>query len=59
MRYLAIAAGFALAMTAMLALGAAQAADTITSDGKCWSNISNGNWAWASCPHGKSHHHKG
>jgi hypothetical protein len=59
MRYFAIAAGFALAFAGMLALGAAQAADTIESDGKCWTNISNGNWAWADCKGGKSHHKKG
>jgi hypothetical protein len=59
MRYFAIVAGFALAVTGFLAFSAAQAADAIESDGKCWVNISNGNWAWADCPHAKaSSHHK-
>jgi len=58
MRHFAIVAGFALAVTAFLALSAAQAADKIESEGKCWANVSNGNWAWAACPKGKSSHHK-
>ncbi len=59
MRYFAIAAGFAFAITAMLALGPAKA-ETIKSDGKCWLNTSNGNYGWAACPkEKKSHHHKG
>jgi len=60
MRYFAIAAGLALAVTALLAMGAAQAADPIMSDGKCFSNVSNGNWAWTDCHKagGKAHKHK-
>jgi hypothetical protein len=56
MRSLAIAAGFAYAVTAMLALGSAKADDAIMSDGKCWLNTSNGNYGWADCP--KATHHK-
>jgi hypothetical protein len=59
MRYFVIAAGFAFAITAML--GPAKA-ETLTSDGKCWLNTSNGNWGWADCPkesHHKTSHHKG
>ena len=56
MRYFVIAAGFAYAITAMLALGSAKADDAITSDGKCWLNTSNGNYGWADCP--KVTHHK-
>jgi hypothetical protein len=57
MRYFAIAAAFAYAITAMLALGSAKA-DEVTSDGKCWLNTSNGNYGWADCPkaHHKAHH---
>jgi hypothetical protein len=55
MRYFVIAAGFAFAITAMLASGSAKA-DTLMSDGKCWANTSNGNWGWADCP--KETHHK-
>jgi hypothetical protein len=58
MRYFAIIAAFAFAVTGFLALSAAKAADSIESDGKCWTNISNGNWAWADCPHAKASHHK-
>jgi hypothetical protein len=60
MRYIAIAAAFAYAITAMLALGSAKA-DQIMSDGKCWLNTSNGNYGWAECPktHHKASHHKG
>jgi hypothetical protein len=58
MRYFAIAAGFALALAGMLTLGVAQAADTIEADGKCWTNISNGNWAWADCKGSSKSHHK-
>jgi hypothetical protein len=58
MRYFAIVAGFAFAITAALALGSAKA-ETIKSDGKCWVNTSNGNYGWAECPKEKSHHHKG
>jgi hypothetical protein len=60
MRYFAIAAGFALAVTALFAMGAAQAEDAVMSDGKCWTNTSNGNWEWAAChvSHGKARHHK-
>jgi len=58
MRYFAIVAGFALAVTGFLALSAAQAADKIESEGKCWTNISNGNWAWADCKGGGKSHHK-
>jgi hypothetical protein len=49
MRYFAIAAGFAFAVTAMLALGPAKA-ETLKSDGKCWLNTSNANYVWAACP---------
>jgi hypothetical protein len=50
MRYFAIAAGFAFAITAMLALGPAKG-ETITSNGKCWLNPSgNSNPQWAACP---------
>jgi hypothetical protein len=58
MRYFAIATAFAYAITAMLALGSAKAAETLASDGKCWLNTSNGNWGWAACPktHHKEHH---
>jgi hypothetical protein len=61
MRYFAIAAGFAYAITAMLALGSAKADEMIMSDGKCWMNTSNGNWGWTDCPkHGhKASHHNG
>jgi hypothetical protein len=62
MRYFVIAAGFAYAITAMLALGAAKADETLMSDGKCWLNTSNGNYGWADCPketHHKASHHKG
>jgi hypothetical protein len=62
MRYFVIAAGFAYAITAMLALGSAKADDMIKSDGKCWLNTSNGNYGWAGCPketHHKASHHKG
>jgi hypothetical protein len=60
MRNITIAAGFLLAISVMIAMNAAQAADTVMSDGKCFVNVSNGNWAWGACPkeHGK-HHHKG
>jgi hypothetical protein len=50
MRSLAIAAGFAYAVTAMLTLVSAKADDAIMSDGKCWLNTSNGNYGWAECP---------
>jgi hypothetical protein len=60
MRYFVIAAGFAFAVTATLAMGPAKAADSVKSDGKCWLNTSNGNYEWAACPKEKSsHHHKG
>ena len=62
MRNLAIVAGFAYAITAMLTLASAKADDAITSDGKCWLNTSNGNYGWADCPketHHKASHHKG
>jgi hypothetical protein len=50
MRHFAIAAGFALAITAMFALGPAKA-ETIKSDGKCWLNTNgNRNPEWAACP---------
>jgi hypothetical protein len=61
MRYFIIAAGFAYAITATLALGPAKA-DSVMSDGKCWLNTSNGNYGWADCPketHHKASHHKG
>jgi hypothetical protein len=61
MRYFAIAAGFAFAITAMLAQGPAKAAETLKSDGKCWLNTSNGNYGWAACPkeaHAKESHQK-
>jgi hypothetical protein len=59
MRYLAIAAGFAFAITATFAMAPAKA-EEIKSDGKCWLNTSNGNYEWAACPKEKSsHHHKG
>jgi hypothetical protein len=59
MRIFAIAAAFAIA--AMFAMGPAKADEPIMTDGKCWSNISNGNWAWAGCKpeHKCGHHHKG
>jgi len=63
MRYFAIAAGFAFAITAMLAQGTAKA-ETLKSDGKCWLNTSNGNWGWAACQkdakeaHAKGSHQK-
>jgi hypothetical protein len=56
MRYFLIAAGFAYAITAMLALGSAKADDMIMSDGKCWLNTSNGNTGWADCPKKATHH---
>jgi hypothetical protein len=50
MRYFAIAAGFACAITAMFALGPAKA-EMIKSDGKCWLNTNgNRNPEWAACP---------
>jgi hypothetical protein len=50
MRYFAIAAGFAFAITAMFALGPAKA-ETLKSDGKCWLNANgNRNPEWAACP---------
>ena len=50
MRYFAIAAGFAFAITAMFALGPAKA-ETLKSDGKCWLNTNgNRNPEWAACP---------
>ncbi len=55
MRYFVIAASFAYAIAATLALGQAKA-DEIMSDGKCWLNTSNGNYGWADCP--KETHHK-
>ena len=63
MRYFAIAAGFAFAITAMFALGPAKA-ETIMSDGKCWLNTSpNSNPQWSACPKEakviKVAHHKG
>ena len=61
MRYLAIAAGFAFAITTMFALSPAKA-ETLKSDGKCWLNTSNGNYGWADCPketHAKKAKHKG
>lgn len=53
MRYLAIAAAFAVTASAMLAIVPAKA-DQIMSNGKCWLNTSNGNYGWADCP--KEHH---
>jgi hypothetical protein len=60
MRYFAIAAGLAFAITTMFALNPAKA-ETLKSDGKCWLNTSNGNWGWADCPkesHAKKSKHK-
>jgi hypothetical protein len=56
MRYLAIAAAFAVAASAMLATVPAKADSQIMSDGKCWVNTSNGNYGWTDCP--KPAHHK-
>ncbi len=61
MRYFAIAAGFAFAITAMFALDPVKA-DTIKSDGKCWVDDNKTNYHWGACPkehHGKHHdkHH--
>ena len=58
MRYFAIAASFAFAITAMLASGSAKAAETIKSDGKCWINNNQTYYHWGECPkekHGKGH----
>ena len=56
MRYFAIAASFAFAITAMLASGSANA-DTIKSDGKCWINNNQTYYHWGECP--KEKHAKG
>jgi hypothetical protein len=63
MRYFAIAASFAFAITSMFALGPAKA-ETLKSDGKCWLNTNaNRNPEWAACPKEakvvKVAHHKG
>jgi hypothetical protein len=56
MRYFAIAASFAFAITAMLASGSANA-ETIKSDGKCWINNQQTYYHWGECP--KEKHAKG
>jgi len=63
MRYFAIAASFAFAITAMLASGSAKA-ENIMSDGKCWINNNQTYYHWGECPkekHAKGHkgHAKG
>ena len=45
MRYLAIAAGFAFAITTMFALSPAKA-ETLKSDGKCWLNAGSSGCPW-------------
>ena len=51
MRYFAIAAGFAFAITAMFALGPAKAETLKSDDGKCrLNNNGNRNPEWAACP---------
>jgi hypothetical protein len=49
MRYLVIGAGFALALSAMFAFGAANAAAPLMSDGKCWVNNNEANFKWGAC----------
>ena len=56
MRYFAIAASFAFAITAMLASGSAKA-ENIMSDGKCWINNQQTYYHWGECP--KEKHAKG
>jgi hypothetical protein len=49
MRYYSVAAGFAFAIAAVLAVGPARAEDIKNDAGKCWKNTSNGNYEWAEC----------
>jgi hypothetical protein len=56
MRYFAIAASFAFAITAMLASGSAKA-ENIMSDGKCWINNQQTYYHWGDCPKEHPKHH--
>jgi hypothetical protein len=59
MRNTAIATGLALAIAALFSLSQTQAAEPIKSEGKCFENVSNGNYAWVDCKKEASHKHKG
>ena len=49
MRYISVAAAFAFAVVATLAVGPALAEELKNDAGKCWKNTSNGNYEWADC----------
>ena len=59
MRYISVAAAFAFAVVATLAVGPALAEELKNDAGKCWKNTSNGNYEWAACPKENEAHSKG